>query len=240
MMSKICGHRGAARYKPENTISGFEWCVQNGIEWAECDVQLTIEEVLLVIHDDTLDRTSNTTGLVKEIRKKELETINVGKIDSKNYFFQKIPTMEELLRYCKNSKLKLNIEMKFYQPIKNSYRERLVSNLLQAIKKNNIKDQVLVTSFDLDSLLLLRKYSNQIPVGVLYESLPKNWEQNVRDLNATTIHLDHKSVTGDQIKQMSKRDIQTFVYTCNHPPEIDDLWRFGLSGVITDDPLKFK
>ena len=74
----------------------------------------------------------------------------------------------------------------------------------------------------------------------MYEILPKNWEQNARDLNATSIHLDHKSVTGDQIKQISKLDIKTFVYTCNHPPEIDDLWRFGLSGVITDDPLKFK
>ncbi len=240
MMSKICGHRGAAKYKPENTISGFEWCVQNGIEWAECDVQLTNEEILLVIHDDTLDRTSDATGLVKEITKKELKTINVGEIKPKNYFFQKIPTMEELLRYCKKSKLKLNIEMKFYQPIKSSYRERLVSNLLQAIKKTNIKNQVLVTSFDLDSLFLLRKYSSQIPVGILYESLPKNWELNVRDLNATTIHLDYKSVTCDQIKQMSKLDIQTYVYTCNNPQEIDALWKFGLSGVITDDPLKFK
>jgi len=239
-MSKICGHRGAAKYKPENTMSGFEWCVQNSIEWAECDVQLTNEGVLLVIHDDTLDRTSDTTGLVKEIRKKELEKINVGEIDPTNFFFQKIPKMEELLGFCKNNKLKLNIEMKFYNPIKISYREKLVSSLLQTIKKNKIKDQVLVTSFDLDSLFLLKKYSSQIPVGVLYERLPKNWEQNAKDLNASTIHLDYKSVNGDQINQISKLDIQTFVYTCNHPPEIDALWKFGLSGVITDDPLKFK
>ena len=55
MMSKICGHRGAAFHKPENTISGFEWCVENKIDWAECDVQLTNENTLLVIHDETLD-----------------------------------------------------------------------------------------------------------------------------------------------------------------------------------------
>ena len=52
MMSKICGHRGAVNYKPENTMSGFEWCVNNNIEWAECDVQLTDENILLIIHDD--------------------------------------------------------------------------------------------------------------------------------------------------------------------------------------------
>ena len=54
MMSKICGHRGAAYHKPENTISGFEWCVENKIDWAECDVQLTNENTLLIIHDETL------------------------------------------------------------------------------------------------------------------------------------------------------------------------------------------
>ena len=67
MMSKICGHRGAAYHKPENTISGFEWCVENKIDWAECDVQLTNENTLLIIHDETLERTSDNKGSIKKI-----------------------------------------------------------------------------------------------------------------------------------------------------------------------------
>ena len=91
MMSKICGHRGASKYKPENTISGFEWCVKNNINWSECDVQLTDENIALIIHDQTLDRTSNTNGMVKKVKLDELESINVGTVNSNDTFFQKSP-----------------------------------------------------------------------------------------------------------------------------------------------------
>jgi len=114
MMSKICGHRGAANHKPENTISGFEWCVENKIDWAECDVQLTNENTLLIIHDETLDRTSDNKGSIKKILKSDLNRINVGKLSEKDFYFQKIPTLTELLEFCKKTKLNLNIEMKFY------------------------------------------------------------------------------------------------------------------------------
>ena len=103
MMSKICGHRGAAYHKPENTISGFEWCVENKIDWAECDVQLTNENTLLIIHDETLDRTSDNKGSIKKILKSDLNRINVGKLSGKDFCFQKIPTLTELLKFCKKT-----------------------------------------------------------------------------------------------------------------------------------------
>ena len=240
MMSKICGHRGAVNYKPENTMSGFEWCVKNDIEWAECDVQLTDEDILLIIHDDTLDRTANAAGLVKEIRKKNLGKINVGISDSKDKFFQQIPTLEQLLKFCKTSGLKLNIEMKFYDPIKDSYRKRLVNELLKTIEITKSNNQVLITSFDIKALKILRKKSNEIPLGILYESLPKQWTNEATSLKASTIHLDYNFLTFEQLNQIHKLNIKSFVYTCNNPSEIKLFWKAGLSGVITDDPLKFK
>ena len=240
MMSKICGHRGAVNYKPENTMSGFEWCVNNDIKWAECDVQLTDEDILLIIHDDTLDRTSDTKGLVKKITKKKLDTINVGIYNSKEKLFQKIPTLEELLNFCKTSGLKLNIEMKFYDPIKSSYRERLVNELLKTIEKTKSNDKVLITSFDIKALKILRKMSKVIPLGILYENLPKNWAKAATDLKVTSIHLDYNFLTFKKLNQIHKLNIKSFVYTCNNPSEIKLFWKVGLSGVITDDPLRFK
>ena len=240
MMSKICGHRGAVNYKPENTMSGFEWCVNNDIKWAECDVQLTDEDILIIIHDDTLDRTSDTKGLVKKITKKQLETINVGISNSKEKNFQKIPTLEELLKFCKSSGLKLNIEMKVYDPIKLSYKKRLVNELLKTIEKYKFNNQVLITSFDINALKLLRKKSNDIPIGILYENLPKNWAKSATDLKVTSIHLDYNFLTFEKLNQIHKLNIKSFVYTCNNPSEIKLFWDAGLSGVITDDPLRFK
>ena len=240
MMSKICGHRGAVNYKPENTMSGFEWCVNNDIKWAECDVQLTDEDILIIIHDETLDRTSDTKGLIKKITKKKLETINVGINNSKVKLFQKIPTLEELLNFCKTSGLKLNIEMKFYDPIKSSYRKRLVDELLKTIETTKSNDQVLITSFDIKALKILRKLSKEIPIGILYENLPKNWVKSATDLKVTSIHLDYNFLTFEKLNQIHRLNIKSFVYTCNNPSEIKLFWDVGLSGVITDDPLRFK
>ena len=110
-------------------------CVKNKIEWAECDVQLTNENTLLIIHDETLDRTSSVKGPINKVSKSELNNINVGKLSQKDFNFQKIPTLTELLTFCKKSKLNLNIEMKFYEPIETSYIKRLVKELLK--NRNN-------------------------------------------------------------------------------------------------------
>ena len=150
-MSKICGHRGAAKYEPENTMSGFQWCVKNNINWSECDVQLTDENIALIIHDQTLDRTSNVNGMVQKVKLDELENINVGAVNSKETFYQKIPTLEELLTFCKKSNLNLNIEMKFYKPIQKIYRKKLVKTVLNTIKKTKTENQVLISSFDIIS-----------------------------------------------------------------------------------------
>ena len=240
MMSKICGHRGAAKYKPENTISGFEWCIKNNISWSECDVQLTDENVALIIHDQTLDRTSNSSGFVQKVKLSQLESINVGIINSKENFYQKIPTLEELLTFCKKTNLNLNIEMKFYEPIKNDYRRKLVKKVLKTIKKTKTEKQVLISSFDIISLKILRESSLEIPLGALFDHLPLDWEQQIENLNIATIHLDFETVSVYQIKEITNKSFKPFVYTCNEPSKIKSLWNTGLEGVITDDPLIFK
>ena len=240
MMSKICGHRGASKYKPENTISGFEWCVKNNINWSECDVQLTDENIALIIHDQTLDRTSNTNGMVKKVKLDELDSINVGAVNSKETFYQKIPTLEELLTFCKKSNLNLNIEMKFYKPIQNIYRRKLVKTVLNTIKKTKTENQVLISSFDIISLKILRESSSEIPLGALFGHLPTDWEKKIENLNIATIHLDFETVKIYQIKEITNKGFKPFVYTCNEPSKIKSLWNAGLEGVITDDPLIFK
>ncbi len=240
MMSKICGHRGAAKYKPENTISGFEWCVKNNINWSECDVQLTDENIALIIHDQTLDRTANVNGMVQKVKLDELKSINVGGMNSKETFYQKIPTLEELLTFCKKFNLNLNIEMKFYKPIKNTYRRKLVKTVLNTIKKTKTENQVLISSFDIISLEILRESSLEIPLGALFDHLPTDWEKKIENLNVATIHLDFETVKIYQIKEITNKSFKPFVYTCNEPSKIKSLWNAGLEGVITDDPLIFK
>ena len=130
--------------------------------------------------------------------------------------------------------------MKFYDLIKLSYRKRLVNELLKTIEKTKSNNQVLITSFDINALEILRKKSNDIPIGILYENLPKNWAKSATDLKVTSIHLDYNFLTFEKLNQIHRLNIKSFVYTCNNPSEIKLFWDAGLSGVITDDPLRFK
>ena len=73
----------------------------------------------------------------------------------------------------------------------------------------------------------------------MYEKLPKNWKKDKIYLNAVSVHLDYRFITVKQLKEINILSAKVFVYTCNNPDEIATLWDAGLSGVITDDPLKF-
>ena len=202
-------------------------------------LHLNFLNTLLIIHDETLDRTSDDKGSIKKILKSDLNRINVGKLSEKDFCFQKIPTLTELLEFCKKTKLNLNIEMKFYEPIETSYTNRLIKELLKTIELTDTQNQILITSFNIDALKILRKESESIPIGILYEKLPKNWKKDKINLNAVSVHLDHRFITVKQLKEINLLSTKVFVYTCNNPDEIATLWDAGLSGVITDDPLKF-
>ena len=129
--------------------------------------------------------------------------------------------------------------MKFYEPNETSYTNRLVKELLKTIESTNTRNQILITSFNIDALKILRKESETIPIGILYEKLPENWKKDKVFLNAVTIHLDYRFLTLNQLEEINLSNTKAFVYTCNDPREITQLWDAGLYGVITDDPLKF-
>ena len=129
--------------------------------------------------------------------------------------------------------------MKFYEPNETSYTNRLIKELLKTIELTDTQNQILITSFNINALKILRKESENIPIGILYEKLPKNWKKDKINLNAVSVHLDHRFITVKQLKEINLLSTKVFVYTCNNPDEIALLWDAGLSGVITDDPLKF-
>ena len=240
MMSKVCGHRGAAFFKPENTIPSFQWCVDNKIAWAECDVQLTKDNIPIIFHDESLERISNAKIILKETLYDEIKSIDAGSWFSKKFSNEKIPTLEELLLFSKSNDLNLNLELKFYEPVDNKYRQKLVRSVFSAIKKTQTTKQILISSFDFKSLKHSRQLSNNIPLGLLFETLPSNWHSKANEIRTSTIHLDYEKTSIGQIKEISDKSFKPFVFTCNNPKKINMLWRFGLAGVITDNPLIYE
>ena len=239
MLSKICGHRGAAKYAPENTISGFLWCSKNKISWSECDVQLTDKGTAVIVHDQRIDRTTNSKGKVKDLTDTDLKVLDAGSWMDQKFKDERIPTLKELLLISKKSGLSINIEMKFYNPITSIYRRELTIEIANLIRESKMNEQVLISSFDLKSLYLMKELLPEIHLGGIFETLKFNWFSDINDLDLKTIHINYEKAEPSIIKDIVSKNLIPFVYTCNDSKLIENLWIEGLGGVITDDPLAF-
>lgn len=151
MVFILIGHRGACYYKPENTLSSFKKALQLKCPYIECDVHLTKDKKVAIIHDKTLDRTTNGKGLIKNFTLKELKKLDAGNKE-------KIPTLQELINLIKN-KAKIVIELKKSKGI--------VEKVLQIIKKNKIENNVLIVSFHSSYLRKIKKLNKNIKTGLL-------------------------------------------------------------------------
>ena len=118
--TKVWAHRGASGYAPENTLESFKMAMDMKADGVELDVQLTKDNELVVIHDETIDRTSNKTGFVKDYTLAELKSFNFNNGNEK-YEYAQIPTLKEVFQLLKPSNMVINIELKtgvfFYEGI---------------------------------------------------------------------------------------------------------------------------
>ena len=143
-MTKNFAHRGFSGKYPENTLLAFEKAVEAQTDGIELDVQLTKDGEIVIIHDETIDRTTNGKGLVVDYTYEELEKFDASYIYTGQFGFNKIPTLREYFNLIKDTNIITNIELKTgineYQGI-----EEKVYNL---IKEFQLEDRVIISSFN--------------------------------------------------------------------------------------------
>jgi len=162
----LIGHRGAASLAPENTLASFRKALENGAEMVELDVQRTKDGHLVVIHDDSVDRTTDGKGLVKDMTLGELKALDAGSWFSYEFKGEKIPTLEEVLDWsC--GKIRLDLE------VKNSKQyPGIEKQIVELIEGKKMEKDVIVTSFDPDCIKKMEKLSDEIGSGVLLTPAP--------------------------------------------------------------------
>lgn len=170
-MSIILAHRGASGYAPENTMPAFELAKEMGADGFELDVHLSSDGHLIVIHDETLDRTTNGTGLVSSKSLAEIKTFDAsyGKV---KYSAAKIPLLEEVLELIKGTGMIINIEIKTdviqYPGIE--------EKCLKLVEDMRLKEQIIFSSFNHYTLVKLRAMCSDVKLGVLYsDGLYQPW-----------------------------------------------------------------
>ena len=168
-------HRGASSYAPENTFAAFDLAVEMGISDIELDVQFTKDSHIIVIHDETLDKTTDATGSVSERTLEDIQSLDAGSWFDEKFTGERIPTLGEVFERYKD-KLHFHIE------IKSKEAEGLASRTCDVVREYGVEDAAIITSFWKQWLTESRSYAPEIPTGWLvplgYET---PWEDTIID-----------------------------------------------------------
>lgn len=231
----VFAHRGASAHAPENTLAAFELAARQNAPAIELDAMLCGDGHIVVIHDDTVDRTTDGHGRVRELSLGALQELRAGAAFGEKYSGERIPTLSEVFETVGN-KLAINIELKNYASPFDSLPEKTAD----LITHHHLEDSVLISSFNPIALRRFKQVLPSVPVGMLAtRGFGGSWARNFprRWLAFEAIHPDFRDASPEFIRSKQKQGLSINVYTVNHPQDISRLCNWGVEGIITDDPL---
>jgi len=164
----VVGHRGAMGHCPENTLASFERGLELGADWIELDVHLSRDDALVVIHDETVDRTTNGHGAVRDHTLAELKALDAGGWFGPEYAGQRIPALDEVLAWARQRNTILDIEIK-NAPV---YYAGIEAAVVEAVRRFEMTEQVIVISFDHAAVKQVKALEPRVATGVLYAGRP--------------------------------------------------------------------
>lgn len=233
-LGAVVGHRGAKASAPENTLPGLERAAALGAGWVEFDVMLTRDRVPILIHDQTLQRTTDGTGLVAETEFAELARLDAGAWFAPAFAGTRVPGLAEAIRFLRRAGLCANVEIKPADGHATAT-GRIVASMLRELWPDP-GGRLLVSSFSREALRAARAEAPELARGLLAHPLPPDWEEALVELGCTTLHLDHARITVDELARLVERRVPTLLYTVNDATEAVDLLRRGAAAVVTDVP----
>jgi len=210
-------HRGGAQLAPENTLEAFQKAVSLGCDGFELDIHQTADKDLVVIHDDTLQRTSGKPGVVRELSLARLKQIDPS-----------IPSLRQALNLARG-RCRVLVEIKHPAGGRHSRIEEL---LLQQLTQESMLDQVLVISFDRESLRRLR---GQVSTGFLYAE-PQDAGAIQNELGVDFLCPHYKLATPAMIEEAHQHQLRVNVWTVNQEPDMRALIQAGCDSITTDRP----
>lgn len=230
----IIAHRGASALAPENTMSAFELAYSLGADGIELDVMLSKDEELVVIHDATVDRTTNGSGRVSEIKWRTLRELDAGSIFSVDYQGERLPSLAEVYEHY-GKKLLINVELKNY----NSPFDHLAQNVIKLTKDFGLTDSVILSSFNPLNLIKAKRQMKQIKLGLLTfpaftGALLRGFVGRMFPYDA--LHPHYSDVNEKLVRRMHALGRKVNVWTVDAPDELRRLREIGVDAVICNNP----
>jgi len=226
----ICAHRGASNTHPENTITAFNEAIDLGAQMIEFDVRMTQDKKLVIMHDASVDRTTNGTGLVNNLTLKEIQLLDAGSWKSKEFAGEKAPTFTEVLRIMPNN-IWLNIHLKGGKEL-----GKAVAKVL--LKENRLHQGVIACGYDAakgvkkinSSIMICNMERVSDRTTYIDETIEKGYNfiqlQSSRNTNSNDLASD--------IKRLNKNNVRINYFHAETEKEVKELSKIGIDFILTD------
>lgn len=231
----VIAHRGDSAHAPENTLSAFQMAADKRADAIEFDVKLSQDGHVIVIHDQTVDRTTNGHGDVRHLSLAGLRELDAGVRFEGRYPNERIPTLGEVFETVGN-RIHMNVELTNYA----TPGDELVPKVVDLVKKHSMEKQVLFSSFFPRNLRTARTLLPEVPCGLLawaglmgFPARTWGWKRGMEALHPYLSNVDER-----MIARLHAAGIRIHVWTVNDNGDMERLISLGVDGIFTDDPVK--
>jgi glycerophosphoryl diester phosphodiesterase len=228
-------HRGASAYAPENTLAAFRLALEMGADGFELDVMSSADGHLVVIHDDTVDRTTDGSGPVRQKTLTELKALDAGARFDARFAGERIPTLQEVFDLVAGNCVFVNVEIKTESLRSDGLEERLMA----LIRRYNLRERLLISSFNPFALWRMRRLAPGLSLALLYAE-----DQRVYLRNRWFAFLSHPDALNpsfriaiqEHVRWARSKGYRLYVWTVDEEPEMRRLIALGVDGIITNKP----
>ncbi|CAJ0701432.1 glycerophosphodiester phosphodiesterase [Ralstonia holmesii] len=229
---RAIAHRGAGKLAPENTLAAFRHGASFGYRMFEFDVKLSGDGASVLLHDATLDRTTNGAGRLDALTVGQIAQLDAGSWHSAAYAGEPVPTLAAIARYLRANNFLANIEIK---PVPGAEWRTGAAVALDARTLWAGADvPPLLSSFSEEALAAAREAAPELPRALLLDKLPADWLDRLRALDCVALDANHRELTPEIIDEAHAAGFRVCCYTVNDLDRAHLLWGAGLDGLITD------
>ena len=231
---RIWAHRGGGRLAPENTLAGIARAAALGCRGIEFDVMLSGDGTPMLIHDETVDRTTNGRGRVARLSDAELARLDAGSWCGAQWAGERIPNLESALAAGLAADLFMNVEIKPARGF-DADTGRVAAEMVARMLAGR-EGRVVLSSFSEAALDAARAVAPQLPRGLLVGRIPAGWLGRCKDLDCIALHADIRHLDAEQVAKVNAAGLRMAAYTENSLSHARRGLGWGLDAVITDWP----
>lgn len=228
----VFAHRGFSGLYPENTMLAFEKAIEAGADGIELDIHESRDGELVIIHDESLERTTGIKALVSDLNLKELEGINASKTKA-DAFYSPIPSFETYLEFARGHNFITNVEIKTGI----TWYEDIEKKAIEMVRAFGLEDRIIFSSFNWVSAMRAKQLAPEIKCGLLYEDIRhNNLALQAKEAGLEFLHPDFRLLDDEVVKQCKQNNIGLNVWTINTEERMNKLIEWNVNSTITNYP----